>query len=579
MQKKQMNEAMESARKWTCNPCFDPEFQKEIQSLIDKGEKTEILDRFYKDLEFGTGGLRAIIGAGRNRINTYTVAKATQALADTLKTLKKKDLKVAISYDSRHYSREFAIKVAEVLAGNGIKVYFYSHLNPVALLSFAIRYYKTDAGVMITASHNPPQYNGYKTYWNDGAQVTPPHDQMIIEKYKALKDFCKMATMDFAEGLRDKLINYIDDEVENAYFESIKTKIINFDLCQKSGERLSIVYTPIHGSGLIPCTRALKQAGFSKISVVEEQASPDGNFPTVESPNPENASALAMAVDLMKKIDGDLVLGSDPDADRIGLALQHNGKIHYPNGNQIGLLLLHYLCSQKTANKTLPPHPYFIKTIVTSPLQGEIARHFDVKEENTLTGFKWICRKMKEIENKHKERQFLFATEESFGYLNHAFIRDKDGIAPLVLLAEMALFYKEQGKTLIDALDDLYGQFGFSHESLLGLNYEGKEGAEKIKRIMAHFRKLSSKKQLLGEELVCVEDYSKGLNDLPPSDVLGFIFSSKNRFYLRPSGTEPKIKFYIMIQVSNGDLSSKKKKAYETTERFTAFLKREAEIA
>ncbi|MCY4524067.1 MAG: phospho-sugar mutase [Halobacteriovoraceae bacterium] len=579
MEKKLVDDALESARKWIANPCFDVKFQKEIQSLIDKDEKLEILDRFYKDLEFGTGGLRAIIGAGRNRINTYTVAKATQALADTLKALKKETLKVAISYDSRRFSKDFAQKAAEVLAGNGIFVYFYPHLNPVALLSFAIRYYKTDAGIMITASHNPPHYNGYKTYWNDGAQVTPPHDQLIIENYKKITDFSQIASMDFQEGLSKKIICFMDNKVEDAYFASIKQYTINKDLCRKKGCNLSIIYTPIHGTGLNPCTRALKQIGFSNITVVPEQARPDGAFPTVKSPNPEDPSALKMAVDLLEKIDGDIVFGSDPDTDRIGLALKHQGTIHYPNGNQIGLLLLHYLCSQKSQNKTLSDKSYFIKTIVTSPLQGEMARHFGVEEENTLTGFKWICRRMKEIEENQKEREFLFATEESFGYLNHGFIRDKDGIAPLTLLAEITLYYKERKKTLMDALDDIYREFGFSQESLLSLSYEGKKGAEKIDRIMAHFRNLSRKKELAGEKLERVEDYSKGIDNIPPSDVLGFIFSSKNRFYLRPSGTEPKIKFYIMIQQHDGGLAEKKKNACASAKKFLEFLKKEAHLA
>ena len=579
MERKQIDDAMEFAKKWTSNPYFDSKFQKEIQSLIDKDERMEILDRFYKDLEFGTGGLRAIIGAGRNRINTYTVARATQALASTLKDTKQGDLKVAISYDSRLYSKEFATKVAEVLAGNRIKVYFYSHLTPIALLSFAIRYYKADAGVMITASHNPPHYNGLKTYWSDGAQITPPHDQEIIKRYKDLTDFSLISSKDFVKALQEKLIEYIGDEVENAYFESIKKKIVDFNLCQEKGKLLSIVYTPIHGTGLIPCTRALKQAGFDRVTVVSEQSKPDGNFPTVDGPNPEDPQALAMAVDLMEKTNGDLVFGSDPDADRIGLALKHGGKIYYPNGNQIGLLLLHYLCSQKKAKNDLPPQSYFIKTIVTSPLQEKIAQHFGVAVKNTLTGFKWICRKMREMEQLHEEYHFLFATEESFGYLNHDYTRDKDGIAPLVLLAEIALFYKIQGKTLIDALDDIYRQFGLCHESLLSLDYEGKKGTEKIGRIMDHFRKLSTKSQIFGEELERVEDYSKGHDGLPPSNVLGFIFSSKNRFYLRPSGTEPKIKFYIMIQSPKGDLASKKREVYATTKKILNLLKKEAELA
>lgn len=577
------NQSLERAKAWVNNPYFDEEAKTEIRDLLEKNDTKEITERFYKDIEFGTGGIRSIIGMGINRINKYTIRKATQALANQLLTLPKEqnegELRVALAYDSRRFSFEFAQQAAGVFAGNGIHAYIYKRLNPVPMLSFSVRHHKAHAGVMVTASHNPPEYNGYKVYWSDGCQVTEPNDKNVIAQYAAIEDFSSIKFMDFNEGLDSELIHWVGEDVENIYYENVKKLTINPDLCRDKGSQLKLVFTPIHGTGLLPCKQVLEQIGLS-CQVVAEQALPDEKFPTVTSPNPENASALALAVALMKKTNSDLVFGTDPDTDRLGVAVWHEGEVHYPNGNQIGLLMLHYILSQ---SKKIPDNSYFIKTIVTTELQTTMAKKFGVKAENTLTGFKWICRRLREIEETDSSRNFLFGTEESFGYLNHDFIRDKDGVSSFALMAEVALWYKTQGMTLMQGLDKIYEEFGFSDETLLCIDLYGKEGAEKIARIMENFRN-NSEKEMVGEEITHLEDYnnqtvvdfSTGKTeklDFPVSNVLGFAFKSGNKLYLRPSGTEPKIKFYIMIQETQGSLAEKKQKAAKKTESFLSYIK------
>ncbi|OUR96561.1 hypothetical protein A9Q84_09435 [Halobacteriovorax marinus] len=585
--------AIERARAWSQNTYFDAESRKEVQTLLDNNDEKEITERFYKDIEFGTGGIRSIIGQGTNRINTYTVRKATQALANEVRRAGAeeglKTFKVAISYDSRRFSFEFAKEVASVLAGNDIQAYIYKRLNPVPLLSFSVRHHKAQAGVMVTASHNPPEYNGYKVFWSDGAQVTPPNDQNIINNYNSITDFSTIKTMDFAEGEKTGLIHWVGEDVENIYYELINAKAVKPDMCKQDGGKLKIVYTPIHGTGLLPCSTALSNLGFSSVLVVEEQKLPDEKFPTVSSPNPENPEALALAVKLMEDTDSDIALGTDPDTDRVGLAFKHNGEITYLNGNQIGVLMLHYILKNLKEQGTMPSNPYFVKTIVTTPLQDVIAKSFDVEVENTLTGFKWICGRMNELEKTNPERNFVFATEESFGYLNHEYVRDKDGVSSITLLSELCLHYKLQGMDLVDALDKIYEEYGFSHETLLNLNYFGKEGAEKISRIMEVFRKFDAK-DLCGVEISNLEDYSTGESksftdskvsklDLPTSNVLGFNFVNGTKVYMRPSGTEPKIKFYIMIQETEGSLAEKKARATSKTEEFLNFIQERADQA
>lgn len=570
--------SLERAIEWANNPIFDSSSRKEIQDLIDKKDLKEIEERFYKDLEFGTGGIRSQLGQGINRINTYTIRKATQALCMEVLAQKAKSPSICISYDSRRFSYEFAKSAAEVMAGNGIKAFIYERLNPVAMLSYSVRFHKSMAGVMVTASHNPPEYNGYKVFWSDGAQVTPPNDQNIINNYYAIKDFAVIKVMPFEEGIQKGLIEWVGTDVEDHYHKDILSKAIDKKLCQENGSKLKIVYTPIHGAGLVPCTRALSDLGFSSVHVVPEQAMPDGNFPTVKSPNPENPSALKLAVDLMEKLNADIVMGSDPDTDRLGVAIKKNGEVIYLTGNQIGILKLHYILTRLKSQNKLSTNSYFVKSIVTTSLLDVIAKKFGVEVYNTLTGFKWICGKMNEIEKADPTKQFIFATEESFGYLSHTFARDKDGVSSVSMMAEVALFYKLQGMDLIDALDKIYEEYGFSHESLLSLDYFGIAGAEKISRIMTNFRTMKDN-TIAGNRIEKIKDYSLGIEGLPKSNVLGFFFENGDQFYLRPSGTEPKIKFYIMIQEHSGSLADKKKNALAKTEKLLAYINSEAERA
>ncbi len=569
---------LEKAREWAANPYFSPESRAEIQRLLDTNNTKQIDECFYKDLEFGTGGMRSILGQGINRINIYTIRKATQALCTEVLAQKSANPSMCISYDSRIMSFELAQVAAEVMAGNGIKAYIYKHLNPVALLSFAIRHHKSMAGVMVTASHNPPEYNGFKVFWSDGAQVTPPNDQNIINNYYAINDFSTIKLTPFEEGMKNKMIQWIDDSVEDAYFKAIYSKYTNPEMCKTNGSKLKIIYTPIHGAGLVPCSRALKELGFTDVHVVPEQAEPNGKFPTVKSPNPENPSALKMAVDLMEKLGGDIVMGSDPDTDRLGVAIKVKGEIVYLTGNQIGILKLHYMLSQMKKNGTLTGENYMVKSVVTTPLLDTISKAFGVEVYNTLTGFKWICGKMNELEKTAPQKKFIFATEESFGYLCHTFARDKDGVSSVSQMAEVALHYKLQGMNLIDALDTIYGEFGFSREDLLSLDYFGIEGQEKISRIMTNFRNFSDN-NILGNKLATVKDYGLGIEGLPKSNVIGFFFEDGNQVYLRPSGTEPKIKFYIMIQEKNGSLADKKANAEVKAKQFLEYFKTESERA
>lgn len=566
---------MEKARAWAQNPYFDQESRDEIQKLIDVNNTKEIEERFYRDLEFGTGGLRSIIGAGLNRMNKYNIRKASQALAlEVLNNLSQGTKgKICISYDSRRFSFEFAKEAAGVFAANGLEAYIYERLNPVALLSFAVRNLNASAGVMVTASHNPPEYNGFKVFWSDGAQVTPPYDDRIIHHYNALTDFNQIKYISFDEGKKMGLIHWMGIEMENKYHEAILSSVIDPKLCSSEGKNLSIVYTPIHGAGLIPCTTALKNIGFSNLHIVEEQSKPDGNFPTVKSPNPENPSALKMAVDLMIKTKADIAMGSDPDTDRLGVAfIDRNNEVVYVNGNQIGILKLHYVLSQKKAQGKLKAKSYFVKSIVTSNLQDHIAESFGVKTYNTLTGFKWICGKMNELEKNSSDENFVFATEESFGYLSHPHARDKDGVSSVTLMAEVALFYKKQGLNLNEALDKIYSEFGFSHETVLSLDYFGIEGQEKIARIMNNLR-TQTHSPLEFESLQLKKDYKQGIEGLPKSNVLGFFFESGNQLYARPSGTEPKIKFYLMVRETEGTLAEKKKNAFSKTEKALSIIK------
>jgi len=583
------NDYLEQAKSWSQNNFYSENSRKEIQNLIDDNNLDEIEDRFYKDLEFGTGGMRSVLGQGRNRINEYTIRKASYALVLAVKSSfpdvnKNGQLKIAISYDSRHMSLEFAKVSATVFSANGIKALIYNRLNPVALVSFATRFHNCQAGIMVTASHNPPEYNGYKVFWNDGKQVTPPYDKLVIDNFNSINDISKIPYTDFDQEMKNNMIEWLDINTEDEYYSRIHESFINKEMCYEHGKELKVVYTAIHGSGSHPCNRALKELGFSTLFEVEEQKEPNGDFPTVKSPNPENPDALKLAVDLLNKENADLALGTDPDTDRVGIALKDaDNQIVYLNGNQIGTLMLHYILQEMKRHNSTPQNAYFVKTIVTTPIQETIAKHFNIDCENTLTGFKWICQRVNEIEKESPERNFIFGTEESFGYLSHDHVRDKDGVSSIALICEIALFYKLKNKTLLDALDDIYEQFGFSNESLLCIDYFGKEGADKISRIMSKFRnefnenffqnKVSIKEDYNISKSICFPSGDITKMNFPKSNVLGYHLEDGSRIFLRPSGTEPKIKFYVMLQETEGDLRTKKESAYNKNEKILDEIK------
>jgi phosphoglucomutase len=558
------------AADWAQNSYFDQNDREEIKNLLDKGESMsqELTERFYRDLEFGTGGLRAPMGMGQNRMNKYNVRRASQAMANIIKKQYQDSSSVALSYDSRHNSKFFAQEAAGVFAANGIKAYLFDELSPTPMLSFGVRYFKAKAGVMVTASHNPPIYNGFKAFWTDGAQVTPPTDKEIINAYNDLTNWNDVKFMNFDEGIKQGLIAWAGSDVVEAFFKVIETNVIlKPEMIKTNGEKLSVVYTSLHGSALHPCTKIMNRLGFKNFNIVEEQASFDGSFPTVKSPNPEDPKAMAMAIEKMKAIKADVVYGTDPDGDRLGVVVNHNNEAVIINGNQIGLLMIYYVLKTRTELNNLPKKPLVIKSIVTSPLQDVIVNSFGGTIMSTLTGFKWMCDLIRRLELANSDYEFVFASEESFGYMPHKESRDKDGVSSMALMSEVALYYKLQGKTLIDALAEIYEKFGFALESLISQDYEGMAGSEKINRIMETFRNYPEK-HFAGEEIIMKEDYKSGESmdlktgtktkiDLPSSNVLSFTLSSGNKFFLRPSGTEPKIKFYTMVRETSGSLKEK----------------------
>lgn len=549
------------ARLWGQNPYFSETDRAEINNLLSQlpASEQELTERFYRDLEFGTGGLRAPMGIGRNRMNKYNVRRATQALAEIV--LKHSGKRTAvISYDSRHRSREFALEAAGVFAANGIKAYVFNALTPTPMLSYGIRYFKAQTGIMVTASHNPPIYNGYKAFWDDGAQVVAPTDKEIIDTYNSLTDWSKIKYMPFEEAKMKGLAAWTTSEVDDSFFKIIENKVIqNAEMCRKHGSELSVVYTALHGSGQVPCTEIARRLGFSNFYSIPEQAQPDGNFSTVKSPNPEDPRALGIAIEHMLKTNADIVCGTDPDCDRLGVVVNDHGKPAILNGNQIAALMLYYIFTTKIEKKTLPPNALVIKSIVTSPIQNAIVEHFGGTVQDTLTGFKWMAALIRHHEEKKSSFNFVFASEESFGYMPHAESRDKDGVSAVALFCEVALYFKRQGKNLVEALDEIYEKFGFYYESLVALDYEGIAGSQKISRIMSYFREYPQS-EFAGEEIATREDYEKGIN-LPQSNVLSFAFKSGNKLFLRPSGTEPKIKFYTMVRETRGNLAEKKTNA------------------
>ncbi|WP_018342916.1 phospho-sugar mutase [Cytophaga aurantiaca] len=529
---------------------YDADTKKQIQSLVDAGKEDELIECFYKDLEFGTGGLRGLMGVGSNRMNKYTIGAATQGLCNYLKkNFPGQSLKAAIAHDSRNNSDFFARTTAEVFAANGIKVYFFKALRSTPELSFAIRHFGCQTGVVLTASHNPKEYNGYKAYWNDGAQVIAPHDKNIITEVQ------KISSIDDVNFKADQsLITEIGEEVDNAYLNEIKKLTVSPDAIKRQKD-MKIVFTPIHGTGIVLVPEILKRFGFENVRVVQEQAVPDGNFPTVVYPNPEEKDALSLAVKQATEWDADLVMATDPDADRVGIAIKNDkNEFQLLNGNQTGsLLILYMLQAWKNANK-ITGKEFIVKTIVTTDLIEKIATKFGVKYYNTLTGFKYIAAKIKELEGKE---QFIAGGEESYGYLIGDSVRDKDAIASCAFIAEMVAYAKDQGKSLYDTLLDMYVEYGFYKENLISLTKKGKSGAEEIQTMMKELR-ATPPKTLSGSPVEWMFDYDSQLAtniitgatkkiELPQENVLQFKTADGTLVSARPSGTEPKIKFYFSV--------------------------------
>ena len=544
-------------QRWCEDPSFDVETKKELELI--KNDEEEIKDRFYKELEFGTAGLRGVIGMGTNRMNKYTVGKATQGLANYIIEQGVQDKGVAISYDSRKMSDEFSMQTALILNANGIKTYLFESLRPVPELSFAVRQLGCTAGIMITASHNPPKYNGYKVYWDDGSQIVAPRDKDIINKVRNITDFKEIKTISKEEAIKKGLFNLIGKEMDDKYIATLKSHILNPEIVEKEGKELKIVYTPLHGTGNTIVERLLNELGFKNVYVVPEQAKPDGNFPTVDYPNPEDKKAFKLALELAKKVDADVVLATDPDADRLGIYAKDTKTGEYMpyTGNMSALLIAEYRISQMKEKNILPKNGMLITTIVSSNLAKAIADNYNLECIEVLTGFKNIGAVMKKAEE-NKDKTYVFGFEESYGCLIGDYARDKDGIAAVMSLCEAAAYYKSKGITLWDQMNNIYKKYGYYKEDQVSIVLEGAEGAEKIKQMMTDTRNKEVKQ--IGKYKVLTfkdieKDYVKNMvtgeeskSGLPKSNVLYYELENDAWCCVRPSGTEPKIKLYIGVK-------------------------------
>jgi phosphoglucomutase len=541
----------------------DPSFSDEIKELLKKSDWKELEDRFYRDLEFGTGGLRGVIGGGFNRMNTLVVTRATQGLCDYIKEqFPKKQLSACIAYDSRRKSKEFSLATALVFAANGIKAYIFPSLKPTPVLSYAIRKLGADTGVVVTASHNPPQYNGYKAYWNDGSQVVPPHDSGIIEKVLKVKSVKQISK---TEASSKGLLMEIGQEIDDDYVAMVKSHLLRSYLFSETGKSVNIVYSPLHGTGAMLFERIMKELGLNVLTV-PEQREPDGEFPTVSYPNPEESAALAMAIELGKKTHADVVMATDPDADRLGIAVpDKTGEFVLVTGNQLGSLHLDYIALTLKELHRMPPRAAAIRTIVTTELQKIIAEKYGIESFECLTGFKWIADLMRRFETENYD--FIYATEESYGHLIEKEVRDKDGISAAALTAEMTLYWRSQGKSLLDHLEELYKEHGYYEEKGLSFYFEGEQGMRIMNSIMEDYRK-QQPDQFGGLSVICIRDVKASTEwdrngrirkiDLPKSDVIQWRLEDGTLLTVRPSGTEPKIKYYILCHDHNSDLSLSK---------------------
>ena len=542
---------------WLDNPYFDEDTKAELKSIA--GDDKEIEDRFYTELEFGTAGLRGVIGAGMNRMNIYTVRKATQGLANYIKKVGKEAQGVAIAFDSRRMSPEFADEAALCLAANGIKAYVFESLRPTPELSYAVRKLGCTAGINITASHNPPEYNGYKVYWEDGAQITPPHDKGIMDEVKAVTDFATVKTMEKEEAKKAGLYEVIGAAIDDAYIAELKKLVVHQDAIDQVKDTLKIVYTPLHGTGNIPVRRVLKELGFQNVYVVPEQEKPDGEFPTVSYPNPEAEEAFVLGLAMAKKLDADLVLATDPDADRLGVYVKDSktGEYHSLTGNMSGCLIGDYVIGQRKEREGLPKDGAFIKSIVSTNMADAIAKYYGIQLVEVLTGFKFIGQKMLEFETKGTGT-YLFGMEESYGCLTGTYARDKDAVVASMTLCEAAAYYKTQGKTLWDAMIDMYEKYGYYKDDVKAITLKGIEGLEKIQTILETLR-ADAPKEIGGYKVLKVRDYKKDTitdladgkvtpTGLPASNVLYYELEDDAWVCVRPSGTEPKVKFYYGIK-------------------------------
>lgn len=590
-----LGEAKGRIAKWLEEPSIDTASKSEVSNLIEKKNVSELRERFYRDLEFGTGGLRGVLGAGSNRMNKYIVRRTTQGLSNYInKFTGGKGGSVAIAHDSRHCSDLFAREAASVFAANGIEVFLFKTLQTTPCLSYALRYLKCTSGVCVTASHNPPQYNGFKVYWDDGAQIVPPHDAKILDEVFQIQSFSEAKFLDFDEALNKGLVKWVPDEVLNSYYETLT----HLQLYPELKKDICIAYTPLHGTGAVPVATALQRWGYNNLHMVPEQKDPNGDFPTVKKPNPEEPEALRMVADLAKQISADVAMASDPDSDRLAVIVRdpkaaHGTFAHQAigdyillNGNQTGALLIDYVLNGMSTNKKLRASHKIVKTIVTSDLHSRICKKHDIEIFDTLTGFKWIAALVRSWENEGKKFEYLFGTEESFGFMPGSYVRDKDGVGALCQAAEMVAKLKSEGKTACDRLLELFREFGAWQEDLINVDLVGEAGAQRIGRIMDHTRNHPFT-SLAGARISKIYDYKlkvvKARNSagqvntsnetlsLPKSDVLQFVLEDGSKISMRPSGTEPKLKIYVSVCTEGSDVLQ----SYKTTQERVANLRKE----
>ena len=541
-------EYLEAYEKWCKNAVADKDVVEELKNM--EGDEAKIEDAFYRNLAFGTGGLRGVIGAGTNRMNIYTVAKASQGLANYIvANFPKDERRIAVSFDSRIKADVFARVASGVFAANGIKVWIYTELMPTPCLSYAVRALGCAAGIMVTASHNPSKYNGYKVYGADGCQITTKAAAAILEEIEKVDIFEDVRNVSFESALQAGDVAYITENVYTDFVnEVLGQSLINAD--DEIDKNVAIVYSPLNGTGLKPVTRTLKEAGYTNITLVEEQKNPDGNFPTCPYPNPEIKEAMALGMEYARKNNADLLLATDPDCDRVGIAVKNaDGEYVLLSGNQTGCLLLDYVCSMRVKNGTMPADAEVVKTIVTTDLGQQIAENYGVKTVNVLTGFKFIGEEIGRLEKQGKADSYIFGFEESYGYLSGSYVRDKDAVDGAFLICEMFAYYKTRGISLLDKLDELYKKYGYCLNTLHSYEFEGSAGLEKMQNIMASMR--NAMPEIGGVKVVKVNDYLKGIDGLPKSDVIKFYLEGNGSVVVRPSGTEPKMKVYVSISAAD----------------------------